>query len=150
MVEWRSKWTSDITVPELMDAAILRCTVFVVEQQCPYQEIDEYDRQSLHILGYEGEELMAYCRVIPPGVAYKEVSIGRVMTSQSARGTGLGKHLMKKAMESIHDLYGLVPIRIGAQSYLKAFYETHGFHGVGEEYIEDGISHIEMVYAPST
>ena len=93
-------------------------------------------------------ELIAYTRIVPQNVSYKEPSIGRVVTSASARRTGAGKILMQKTMEYIRTEFGTVPVRIGAQAYLQKFYEDFGFVREGEEYLEDGIPHIIMLFTP--
>jgi len=118
----------------------------VVEQNCPYQDLDGKDIQSFHLLGInESNELLAYARLLPAKISYDEVSIGRVVSSPKYRKTGLGKQLMKKAIEMIYEKYGKTPIRIGAQLYLNSFYESFGFVKTSEEYLEDNIPHIEML-----
>ena len=124
----------------------LRAEVFVVEQNCPYQDADGKDLKSYHLMGYdENHELVVFSRILPAGVSYKEVSIGRVVSSPKVRGTGAGRALMKQSLSEIEKLFGSVPVRIGAQLYLKAFYESFGFVMEGEEYMEDGIPHIIML-----
>jgi ElaA protein len=119
--------------------------VFVVEQNCPYQDADNKDLECIHLMGTGNNMLLAYTRIVPPGISYTEPSIGRVVTSPSARRTGLGKELMRRTIEELHKLYGDVPVRIGAQFYLVPFYRSFGFVEDGEIYYEDGIKHIEMV-----
>ena len=130
----------------------LRSAVFVVEQNCVFQDLDGSDAQAMHLLGEAapGGELMAYARCFGPGVKYAEASIGRVVTDPEARGTGLGHGLMREAVAALHRHWGAQPIRIGAQARLQAFYEQHGFARTGEPYIEDGIPHIEMLRQPTT
>ena len=124
----------------------LRLSVFVVEQNCPYQDADLKDFKSFHLMGYdENGELATYARIIPAGIAFNEVSIGRVTTSQKARRTGAGRELMKNAIQFISKQYGTTPIRIGAQRYLTNFYSSFGFEIASEEYLEDNILHIEML-----
>lgn len=124
----------------------LRIEVFVVEQNCPYQDADGKDLKSSHVFGTNDHgELIACARIVSPGVSYKEVSIGRVATAMTVRGSGSGKELMRKSIKAIEEKFGQVPIRISAQSYLKKFYESFGFVQVGEEYLEDNIPHIEML-----
>ena len=104
------------------------------------------DLKSLHLFGTnESDEVIAYSRIVPAGISFKEISIGRVVSSPKARGTRVGKELMKQSLEKIKELYGNVPIRIGAQCYLKKFYADLGFVAEGEEYLEDNIPHIEML-----
>jgi ElaA protein len=122
--------------------------VFVVEQRCPYQEADYKDEHSLHVMGWQDNELVAYARIVAPGISYKEVSLGRVATVYALRGVGIGKLLMKETMRMILEHYGDVPVRISAQSYLQRFYESFGFACIGQEYQEDDIPHIEMLRRP--
>ncbi len=124
----------------------LRSAVFVVEQNCPYQDPDEKDLNSFHLLGFDAlGKLGAYSRILPPAVSFSEVSIGRVCTSALHRRGGHGKVLMEQSIRIIRQKYGPAPVRIGAQLYLKSFYEGFGFKKDSEEYLEDGIPHIEML-----
>lgn len=123
----------------------LRNEVFVVEQQCVFQDADNKDQHSYHLTVTEDEELVAYARLLPPGLAYTEMSIGRVVSSPAHRRSGAGRVLMNKAIETCTGLFGAGPIRIGAQLYLKKFYESFGFVQDGYIYLEDGIEHIEML-----
>lgn len=150
MLKWRIKSFDELTVKELFEVYYLRQEVFVVEQDCPYQDADNKDLKSYHLMGYEQGELVAYLRVVEPGVSYKEVSIGRVVTKESARRKGIGSLLMNKGREEIEEIYGSVPIRISAQKYLKAFYESLGYNFTGKEYLEDNIPHLEMLYMPNS
>ena len=161
-ITWSCKPFKDLTNEELYDVFRLRQEVFVVEQNCPYQDADGKDLKSLHVTGCltpayrqagppspTGEgSLIAYARIVLPGVSYKEVSIGRVVTSQKVRRTGAGKILMEKTMEYIEKEFGKVPICIGAQLYLQKFYESFGFIREGNEYLEDGIPHVIMLFTP--
>ncbi len=147
-ITWTCTPFNDLPNKELHDIFRLRQEVFVVEQNCPYQDADGKDPKSLHMQGIQNGELIAYARIVLPGVSYKEISIGRVVTSPKARKTGAGKELMKVTMEYILKKFGKVPIRIGAQLYLQKFYEGFGFVQEGEEYLEDGIPHIIMLYTP--
>jgi ElaA protein len=126
----------------------LRSAVFVVEQNCVFQDMDGLDAQAMHLLGVRESALVAYVRCFPAGVVFPEASIGRVVTLPAARGGGLGHALMAQAIVSLHGQWGAQPIRIGAQAHLKAFYEQHGFADVGKPYMEDGIPHIEMLRQP--
>lgn len=119
----------------------------MVEQNCPYLDPDGKDYSSWHLMGWDGDKLVAYSRLLPAGLAFQEISIGRVVSSPAYRGTGAGKELMNHAIEKSHQLFGPQSIRIGAQLYLKKFYESLGFIQVSEMYLEDGIEHIEMVRA---
>jgi ElaA protein len=125
----------------------LRTEVFVVEQNCVFQDMDGADEQCFHLLGESARGLEAYARLVPAGLKYTEASIGRVVTLPAARGGGLGHALMSEAVRALVSLWGAQPIRIGAQAHLQAFYGQHGFAPAGPIYIEDGIDHIEMVRA---
>lgn len=140
----KSKAFQDLSVTELYAILRLRSEIFVVEQQCVYLDADNKDQAAHHILLYQGEELVAYARIVPAGLSFPEVSIGRIITSQTVRGTGAGKILVQLAIDECHRLNGKQTIRIGAQLYAKAFYERLGFEATGEIYDEDGIDHIEM------
>ena len=130
---------------ELYAILRLRNEVFVVEQNCPYQDADDKDLQCHHLMLLQDNELMAYARLVPPGVSYSQMSIGRVVTSPKARGTGAGRILMNTAIEQCTQLFGTGSIQIGAQAYLIKFYGSFGFNPVGEIYDEDGIPHIHMI-----
>lgn len=142
---WTLKRFHDLTPQELYDALQLRSEVFVVEQACVFLDADGKDGGCHHLLGYADDKLIAYTRLVPPGYIYSEASIGRVVSSPSARGTGAGRLLMEKSIEAVYQLFGEGPIKIGAQLYLKKFYESFGFAQVGEGYVEDGIPHLHML-----
>ncbi|MFM7710688.1 MAG: GNAT family N-acetyltransferase [Ferruginibacter sp.] len=135
----------ELSAEQLYALLRLRATVFIVEQQCVYQDLDNKDQSSLHLLGYQAETLVAYARILPPGLSYREASIGRVVTSPQARKHGFGKGLMKEAIRFCQHRYHGVGIRISAQEYLLGFYGDLGFEAVGEPYLEDGIPHVEMI-----
>jgi len=145
MISWTVKKFDELNVHELYAILRLRTEVFVVEQNCVFQDMDNKDQYSYHLMGWEQEQLIAYTRLIPPGVSYAYASIGRVITSQSARGTGIGKLLMERSIEEGKRLFGDVPVKIGAQLYLKEFYYSFGFKQSSDVYDEDGIDHIEMI-----
>jgi ElaA protein len=145
MINWTVKKFDDLSVQELYAILRLRSEVFVVEQTCVFQDMDNKDQSSYHLMGWENNALVAYTRLIPPGVAYELASIGRVITSQASRGNGSGKLLMEKSIEEAQRLFGNVPIKIGAQLYLKQFYNSFGFNQSSDIYDEDGIDHIEMI-----
>lgn len=123
----------------------LRNEVFVVEQNCVFQDADNKDQACHHLMLYKQNELVAYARLVPAGVAFTEMSIGRIITSPEVRGTGMGKVLMLHAMAQMPKLFGQGSIRIGAQLYAIGFYENFGFEATGSIYDEDGIDHIEMI-----
>ncbi len=147
-VIWKWLPFDALSVRELHDLLQLRSEVFVVEQACVFQDIDGADPQAMHLLGLQGEQLLAYARCLPAGVKFAEVSIGRVVTRGHARGNGLGHRLLAQALSSVDSLWGPEPIRIGAQARLEKFYAGHGFVNVGIYYVEDGIDHLEMVRQP--
>ena len=144
-INWSLKKFDELTPYELYAALRLRNEVFVVEQNCVFQDADDKDQESYHFLGYYQDRLFAYTRLVPPDVIHKEVSIGRVVTSPLVRGTGAGKELMKESIERCYQVFGSHPIKIGAQLYLKKFYEGFDFYQVSEPYLEDGIPHIYML-----
>ncbi len=139
------KHFTELTTPELYEILRLRSEVFVVEQNCPYLDMDNKDQKSFHLLYYTDGELSAYTRLLPAGLSFNEVSIGRVVSSPVHRGKGLGKQLMEASIQACEELFGKSPIRIGAQHYLLKFYQSLGFKEEGALYDEDGIPHIEMV-----
>lgn len=140
-----SKAFNALTAYELYDALKLRSEVFVVEQNCVFLEPDGKDQKCHHLSLYDQDSLVAYARLVPPGLSYPEMSIGRIITSSAVRGTGVGKQLVSIAIEECYTLFGEGPIKIGAQLYAKAFYEAFGFVQSSDVYDEDGIDHIEMV-----
>ena len=146
---WLLKKFADLTPFELYAALQLRSEVFVVEQNCVFLDADDKDQDAYHLLGYQQNKLVAYTRLLPAGVAYAEVSIGRVVTAPSVRRTGAGRLLMQESINKTYNLFGINPIKIGAQLYLKTFYESFGFVQTGDPYIEDGIPHIYMLKMPS-
>lgn len=145
MITWQLKKFDSLTPYELYAILRLRTEVFVVEQACIFQDMDNKDQLSYHLMGWKNDTLVAYTRLVPPGVSYDEASIGRVVTSPAERGSGIGKLLMEKSIEQIIQLYGKTPIKLGAQLYLKKFYESLGFRQTSDIYDEDGIDHIQMI-----
>jgi ElaA protein len=144
-VNWVCKSFSDLTPNELYAVLQLRNEVFVVEQTCPYQDADNKDAGAFHFMGWSDNTLIAYTRLLPAGLTFENASIGRVVTSPAARGAGIGRELMEQSIKQACTLFGAVPIEIGAQLYLKKFYESLGFIQTSEMYLEDGIEHIEMI-----
>jgi ElaA protein len=141
---WTLKRFEDLTPHELYAMLRLRTEVFVVEQNCVFQDMDNKDQYCHHLMGWLDDRLVACSRLVPPGISYEQPSIGRVVSSPSERGKSIGKELMQESIKEIIHLYGQTPIRIGAQLYLKRFYESFGFVQSGDVYDEDGIDHIEM------
>lgn len=135
---------SDLTVSQLYALLALRSDVFVVEQHCPYLDIDGKDMYALHLLGMEDEELVAYIRLFPPTEIENYVEFGRVVTAKSARDKGHGKRLLKELLNYCQTHFPDITIQCSAQHYLKKFYESFGFETYGEIYEEDGIPHIAM------
>lgn len=123
----------------------IRNAVFIVEQNCPYQDVDNRDFGAFHLFYVSDNAMLAYCRLLPAGSSYKEVSIGRFLTVRSARGQGLGKVMMEKAVQFIKTEWPKQNIRISAQKYLQVFYESFGFKVQGPDYLEDNIPHVEML-----
>ena len=144
-MNWNFKTFNELSKDELYSLLRLRAEVFVVEQDCPYQDVDNKDQKALHVFAVENEEVIAYTRVFKPGDYFQEASIGRVVTKPSYRGTGLGQKLMQKTINFIEKGPILKPIRISAQTYLIKFYEGYGFKKIGVKYEEDGIPHISML-----
>ncbi len=144
MIIWSCKSFTELTNEELYKILQLRIEVFVVEQNCVFQDCDDKDQQSYHYMGWQGDKLVAYTRLMPPGIAYANSSIGRVVTSSLVRGNKIGRELMKRSINKMIELFGKVSITLGAQLYLKNFYESFGFAKTGDIYLEDGIEHIKM------
>jgi ElaA protein len=142
---WSLKSFEELTPLELYKIMRLRIEVFVVEQNCAFQDADNKDQSSWHQMGWRNEELVAYARIMPPGLVFRQGSIGRVVSSPAVRGEGIGMQLMQESIESVYRLFGKSPIQIGAQFYLKKFYELLGFVRCSEIYQEDGIDHIHML-----
>lgn len=134
-----------LTPTELYDMLRLRSEVFVVEQNCVFLDLDDKDQPCHHVLFYDNDVLVASSRLVPPGISYPEMSIGRIVTSMAVRGTGVGKQLVDYSIEACRALFGTGTIKIGAQLYAKKFYESFGFVQSSEVYDEDGIDHIKML-----
>ncbi|MCC6290131.1 MAG: GNAT family N-acetyltransferase [Chitinophagaceae bacterium] len=146
-LHWALKTFEELSNVELYKILQLRSSVFVVEQNCAFQDMDDNDQGSWHLCAWHNNELVAYTRLLPPGASYTEASIGRVVNSKSARGKSIGKELMQRSIEGIYTLFGRTAIKIGAQLYLKKFYESFGFKQVSDIYLEDDIEHIKMLLA---
>jgi len=144
-INWNFKKFEELTPSELYAIMQLRNEVFVVEQNCVYQDADNKDLLSYHLMGWNQQKLVAYTRILAPGIAFEEASIGRVVTSPSVRRTGIGFELMNRSISKTTELFGNFPIRIGAQLYLQKFYTSLGFEKDSDTYLEDNIPHIEMV-----
>jgi ElaA protein len=138
---------NDLSLHELYGILALRQEVFVVEQDCPYLDADDKDQHSWHLMGVDEKgKLVAYTRLLPKGISYEKYpSIGRVVTSPSARGGGIGRELMEQSLWWTEQLFPKEDIKISAQCYLEKFYKSLGFEIVGAEYLEDGIPHYPML-----
>lgn len=143
---WCCRSFDELSIDHLYRILQLRIAVFVVEQTCYYQDLDDKDRKGLHLYAMEGQDVIAYARLLPKGISYPDqVSIGRVITAESHRRTGLGRELMKKAIQECEHHWPGEAIKISAQSYLEEFYASFGFEKCGAGYLEDGIPHIPMI-----
>ena len=158
-IAWRFAPFAELTAREVHDLYRLRAAVFVVEQECAFQDVDGADPESWHLLGYApspsgegrgGGDLVAYARLVPAGIKFAEPSIGRVITAIAVRRTGLGRVLMRETLRRAEKLWPNRAIRIGAQQRLESFYRDFGFETASEPYDEDGIVHVEMLRPAST
>mgnify|MGYP000433388336 FL=1 len=136
---------SELNTTELYQILQLRAEVFVVEQDCVYQDVDYKDQKSLHVFGFKNNKIVAYTRVFKPEDYFENASIGRVVVAKNERKFGYGHEIMKASIETIKTHFKVDKITISAQVYLKKFYQSHGFKQVKEEYLEDGIPHIKML-----
>ena len=144
-LQWTVKKFEELTVHELYKIMQLRMEVFIVEQQCTFLDADDNDQKAWHLCAWNEEKLVAYTRLFAPGIIYREAAIGRVVNAAAERGTGIGKALMERSILAVYQLFGRVPIKIGAQLYLKKFYESFGFLQDSDIYLEDKIEHIKMI-----
>ncbi len=143
-IRWTLQPFSAVSTTELYYILQLRSEVFVVEQNCAFQDLDNKDQSSFHFCGWKQEQLVAYTRLLPPGLAYENCSIGRVVTSPIVRRQGVGRLLMQASILKCQELFHSDSIEIGAQLYLENFYESFQFKREGAIYLEDGIEHIHM------
>ena len=143
-IVWKIKNFNELTVQDLYKILKSRIDVFVVEQNCPYPDLDGYDDKAIHLWAEENNEILAYCRIFQKGIKYPESSIGRVLTTEKGRGKNFGRQLMKFAIEIIENPFKTSEIRISAQDYLLKFYAELGFQDTGKKYLEDNIPHTEM------
>lgn len=145
-MEIRIKQFNELDRLELYRIIQLRINVFIVEQNCPYPDLDDKDLVSNHVMIWKGDELIAVTRLVPPGISYPNyASTGRVATHANYRGSGLGKLVMTESIKACEELFSGYNIKISAQAYLVAFYTALGFDKIGEEYLEDNIPHIAMI-----
>ena len=136
----------ELTTEELYEILKLRAEVFVVEQNCPYQDLDDKDQSSYHLFLEDNGQIISVLRILPENIAYKEMAIGRLIVKKSYRGKGISRKMMARAMEFITDDLGKEKIRLSGQDYLSDFYQSLGFEKVSEMYLEDGIEHFEFLY----
>ena len=145
MLQLETKTFQELTISELYEILQLRSEVFVVEQDCVYQDIDGKDEKALHILGKKEGKIVAYTRCFAPNIYFEEAAIGRVVVKETERKFGYGHQILKASIEEIQQRYQTTTIKLSAQQYLTHFYETHNFKQIGEGYLEDGIPHIAML-----
>jgi ElaA protein len=149
LIDWQFSRFADLTPFDLYEVLAQRQNVFILEQTCLYPDIDGHDLDAHHLLGWrtvDGKRVLAaYLRVLAPGAKYDEMSLGRVVTTNAARGTGAGRALLEQGIAHAEELHPGHRIRIGAQQYLERFYQSFGFQTVSEPYDEDGIMHIDML-----
>ncbi len=149
-MEFHLKTFNELSLDEFHDILQLRINVFVVEQDCPYPELDTKDKLALHFFAYADdmpEKVIAYTRIFKPGDYYEEAALGRVVVHADYRQQKLGYELIEKTIEAIQERFNTSMIKIGAQTHLQNFYESFGFKQIGKGYIEDGIPHIHMIRA---
>lgn len=144
-ISYRIKAFYELTVDELYELLKLRSAVFVVEQNCVFLDMDDKDKICHHVMVFLDDQLVGCSRLVPAGISYQEVAIGRVVSSPLMRGKGIGRKVMELSIESCYKLFGSGDIRLGAQTYAMGFYSSLGFVADGNTYDEDGIEHIEMV-----
>jgi ElaA protein len=148
-MQWQCLSFEQLGPQSLYELLALRSAVFVVEQQCLFQDLDGLDAQALHLLGRDdSRQLGAYARLLPPGLKQAEALIGRVVTSAAHRGAGQGRALMREAVAEAHRRWPGQRLGLHAQAHLEGFYASFGFRPVGQPYVEDGIPHIEMQETP--
>ncbi|WP_174615689.1 GNAT family N-acetyltransferase [Virgibacillus ihumii] len=145
-MKWKVKSFSELTTNELYELLKARVDVFVVEQDCPYPELDNYDQEAMHYFLKINEEIAANVRILPAGSKFENVSIGRVLVTGKFRGNGYAKQLMQKAIAYSVEQWHAPTIQIQGQEYLKKFYTELGFRQVSASYMEDGIPHIDMIW----
>ncbi|MBQ6512392.1 GNAT family N-acetyltransferase [Methanobrevibacter sp.] len=145
-MDWKLKKFDELSVYELYEILKLRSEVFVVEQDCVYQDLDDKDKLAFHLFLQDGDEVIAVLRILPENVSYEDMAIGRVIVEQSHRGQGISREMMKKAIDFIIEDFGKSRIKLSGQAYLSEFYQSLGFRKVSDCYLEDGIEHFEFLY----
>lgn len=142
---WNLKTFNQLSVDDLYQILQLRCQVFVLEQACPYLDIDSKDQEAFHLYYKESDQVVGYCRILPPGLSFQEASIGRFLVAESHRKKGLGQKILARAIEYCWQVRDYDCLKISAQTYLLGFYQSFGFECVSAPYLEDGIEHVDMV-----
>lgn len=145
MIRIKTKTFNQLTTEELYDLLQLRNEVFIVEQECVYQDLDGKDQNALHVLGIKNNKIVAYTRIFKPGDYFKHTSIGRVVVSKEERQHKYGYDIMNASIIAVKERFNEIIIKLSAQTHLKKFYNSLGFKVVGEEYLEDNIPHIAMI-----
>jgi ElaA protein len=150
-LNWQVKHYHDLTLNEFHDIIALRLDVFVVEQDCPYLDLDGKDKKCYHLICRDGKgDVMATSRILPPGISYEYTAIGRVVINKKYRGQGIGHEMMERCIQFSQNEFGNSPIIISAQKHLEEYYGKHQFVSTGSEYLEDGIPHVEMKRSPQS
>jgi ElaA protein len=150
-LDWQVKHYRDLSLNEFHDIIALRLEAFVVEQNCAYLDLDGKDKKCYHLICRNGKgDVVATARILPPGVSYEDVAIGRVVIEEELRGQGVGHELMDRCIKFSDLEFGNAPIRISAQKHLENYYSQHDFKSTGNEYLEDGIPHVEMLLTPKS
>lgn len=146
-MEFIVKKFEELSILELYNVLALRNEIFIVEQHCPYQDLDGKDLKSRFVLGYDNNQLIAHCRILPPTVSYEEASIGRVVVKEAYRHQHVGRKMMEFTLNYMTERLYWDKIRISGQAYLKDFYQLLGFVICSDIYLEDNIEHMEMFYS---
>jgi ElaA protein len=147
---WQWAHLTELSAKQCFSIFEARQAVFIVEQRCAYPDLDEFDAHAAHLIGWSGQHVAAYLRVLAPGTRFDEASLGRILTASSHRGLGLGRELVMHGVKYVRARYPQHSIRISAQQHLSAFYESCGFSVASSPYDEDGIPHVEMVAEAKT
>ncbi len=144
-MSWQLKTFEELTNEQLYNIIKERLNIFVVEQDCPYPELDDIDQHCFHLFTEEKGEIKAYCRILEAGLKYEEASIGRVIVKEKYRRNGLATELLNNAIDFTKNGLNETKIKIQAQDYLREFYGSFGFQSISEVYLEDGIPHVDMI-----
>lgn len=145
-MNWKLKNFNELSCEEMYNILKIRSEVFIIEQTCVYQDCDGKDKKAAHLFLEDNNEIIAYCRIFGKGIVYNEASIGRVLVNKNYRKKGFANELMAKAIAFVENTLNESEIKIQAQAYLVDFYGSHGFKGISDEYLEDDIPHVDMIY----